>query len=619
MEVFSFMEIRLPIILFLFLFLKGTGIAFSQGDRCSTIQPFCAGNSLYVFSNSNAVNGDFPSAEPGPDYACLLTQPFPAWFYLKISDSGDLNFEISQTENSDGTGALLDVDFIAWGPFSEDDDYCSDASLSTANFVGCSYSESARENLNIRNALEGEIYVVLITNYDERPGFISLQQTNTSGGSTDCSIVGSSLGPDQKLCGESEVLLDASNRTATDYSWAVYNTETNSYEEIPNETGPTLLVRETGSYKVTVRSDILDDEASDEILIEFFDVPVASQPETVFGCDPGDGAVYDLTQVIPDLIGDNSGSYISNFYLTEEDFNNNTPIENPQNFTGNVQSILATIVSTESECESLPVQISLAIADAPDLNWNTETVLCINLNAEVVSPVSIGKDLGPGFLYEWNIPNDPDGDGIQNPVLTLNEYPSNGLVTLTVQNAETGCSAEYTTQIKVYSPPREVMVEISGSDFDDSGNVVTGTATGAFGDPATYEYSLNNGPFQESPTFRGVPGGTHRITAREINGCGSATSAPFSLIGFPRYFTPNNDGYNDTWNVINNGVISIRKVVIFDRYGKLLKELNPTSGGWDGTYNGQLLPADDYWFLVEFQDKNSNEVRQFKNNFTLKR
>src|SRR5690606_41751097 len=65
-----------------------------------------------------------------------------------------------------------------------------------------------------------------------------------------------------------------------------------------------------------------------------------------------------------------------------------------------------------------------------------------------------------------------------------------------------------------------------------------------------------------------VPGGTHTITAREVNGCGSVTSSPFRLIGYPRFFTPNGDGYNDTWNVVNDESLTISKVIIFDRYGR---------------------------------------------------
>jgi gliding motility-associated-like protein len=40
------------------------------------------------------------------------------------------------------------------------------------------------------------------------------------------------------------------------------------------------------------------------------------------------------------------------------------------------------------------------------------------------------------------------------------------------------------------------------------------------------------------------------------------------------------------------------KIQIFDRYGKLLKEISPNSTGWNGTYNGQPLPATDYLWLI---------------------
>ena len=103
--------------------------------------------------------------------------------------------------------------------------------------------------------------------------------------------------------------------------------------------------------------------------------------------------------------------------------------------------------------------------------------------------------------------------------------------------------------------------------------------------------------------FGDVPPGNHVISVREINGCGITSSESFFLIGYPRFFTPNSDGYNDTWNLINNGTINIKSLYVFDRYGKLIKQLNPnTQEGWDGNYNGKAMPADDYWFRVEFVD-----------------
>ena len=61
------------------------------------------------------------------------------------------------------------------------------------------------------------------------------------------------------------------------------------------------------------------------------------------------------------------------------------------------------------------------------------------------------------------------------------------------------------------------------------------------------------------------------------------------------------------------------KIYIFDRYGKLIKQISPAGEGWDGTYNGQEMPTTDYWFLMEYNDFNTGEPRQLRSHFTLKR
>lgn len=81
----------------------------------------------------------------------------------------------------------------------------------------------------------------------------------------------------------------------------------------------------------------------------------------------------------------------------------------------------------------------------------------------------------------------------------------------------------------------------------------------------------------------------------------------------PSYFTPNSDGRNDFWKVSDSSN-SIRSISIFDRYGKLLKSLSPNSEGWNGTFNGQLMPTDDYWFSITL---NSGEITI--GHFALKR
>ena len=132
-----------------------------------------------------------------------------------------------------------------------------------------------------------------------------------------------------------------------------------------------------------------------------------------------------------------------------------------------------------------------------------------------------------------------------------------------------------------------------------------------------YEYSLNepSGPFQSSNVFTNIPSGIYDVFINDINGCGTV-SKTISVIGVPKYFTPNNDGYNDFWNVkgINANFNAKSTIYIFDRYGKLLKQLIPTSEGWDGTFTGQPLPSDDYWYTIKLEDG-----RQTKGHFSLKR
>jgi gliding motility-associated-like protein len=90
------------------------------------------------------------------------------------------------------------------------------------------------------------------------------------------------------------------------------------------------------------------------------------------------------------------------------------------------------------------------------------------------------------------------------------------------------------------------------------------------------------------------------------------------IIGYPKFFTPNGDTYNDTWNI--KGLVELSsnsRIYIFDRYGKLLKDISPNDSGWDGTFIGRAMPADDYWFTVEYAEQNT--VKKFKSHFSLKR
>lgn len=129
-----------------------------------------------------------------------------------------------------------------------------------------------------------------------------------------------------------------------------------------------------------------------------------------------------------------------------------------------------------------------------------------------------------------------------------------------------------------------------------------------------YEYSIDGIHFQNSNVFPNSPSGLQTATVRDIKSCNLITQK-FVVIIIPKYFTPNEDNSNDLWEI--KGLINYpeAEVTIFDRYGKLLKQLYATSLGWDGKSDGIELPATDYWYVFKI-DKNSPEV---SGHFSLKR
>jgi gliding motility-associated-like protein len=112
-------------------------------------------------------------------------------------------------------------------------------------------------------------------------------------------------------------------------------------------------------------------------------------------------------------------------------------------------------------------------------------------------------------------------------------------------------------------------------------------------------FQLDNGPIQNSNIFTELESGVYNVTVYDDKLCHQITKQAI-VIDYPRFFTPNGDGYNDTWNINNISILTGIKIKIFDRYGKFLAEIFPDQNGWDGSYNGQILPASDYWFLVDY-------------------
>lgn len=135
-----------------------------------------------------------------------------------------------------------------------------------------------------------------------------------------------------------------------------------------------------------------------------------------------------------------------------------------------------------------------------------------------------------------------------------------------------------------------------------------------------YEYAVNGGEFQDEAVFLDVPPGMNTLIINDKNGCGITEPIEFLVVGYPKFFTPNGDAFNNTWEVKGIEELSNAQVFIFDRYGKLLKQLDNVNG-WDGTLNGSQLPASDYWFRLDYDRTEQTVVvaKTVRNHFSLVR
>ncbi|WP_353780267.1 T9SS type B sorting domain-containing protein, partial [Winogradskyella sp. 3972H.M.0a.05] len=238
-----------------------------------------------------------------------------------------------------------------------------------------------------------------------------------------------------------------------------------------------------------------------------------------------------------------------------------------------------------SDCYAL-AEITLDVNPLPVFDLEDSYTLCVDTNGtEILDPLVLDTGLSEAlYSFQWSL------NGVEIAGATGSSYaPAQGgtysvVVTDTSTSTVTMCSWEDSTEVSESAPPTIEIVILSQA-FSDP-NVIEATATGI----GEYEYSLDNGPWQDSGVFTGVTPGEHTVVARDKNGCG-IVAGTITVLDYPLFFTPNGDGYNDKWMI--PGLDANAKIYIFDRYGKLLKQLNPQGSGWDGTYNGELMPTND--------------------------
>jgi gliding motility-associated-like protein len=262
-----------------------------------------------------------------------------------------------------------------------------------------------------------------------------------------------------------------------------------------------------------------------------------------------------------------------------------------------------------------------------DLNYGTNTIyvrislsnICfqiVTLTLELVSPPIIPINdittICEGSFITLNGGNNYDSytwsTGETSQQITITQ-PGNYSAIVTENHGSITCTS--TKNFVVVNSNIATIQEIISSDWTDNNNTITVLLhNNSQGD---YEYSLNGIDFQDSNVFNNLEAGEYTVFVRDKNGCGMV-SGDLYLLMYPKFFTPNGDGYNDNWKIKFSENEPNLAVKIFDRYGKLLKHLGMNSMGWDGKYLGKDVPSSDYWFVVTRENG-----KELKGHFSLKR
>ena len=388
-------------------------------------------------------------------------------------------------------------------------------------------------------------------------------------------------------------------------------------EAFVNDTNPqTIYVRitntVTGCYSATQSFDI-----------EVREGATATSPAEFYRiCDNvGDGsdgiAEFTLsTQDTEVLNGQDPVIYVVSYHENESDaITGDNDLADSYINTANPQQIWARVTNTDTGCFAITT-LTLEVSPLPVITLADSYRLCVDEFGNPIqnefgeaSPPVINTGLSDlDYSFEWFL------DGNPLPETTASIVARSGgtyTVIATESTSGLGCSAEASTTVTVSSPPTTFSAQVVTNAFADD-HQIQADASGL----GVYFFQLDDGPLQQSGLFTNVTPGDHIVTIVDQNGCGSV-SIPVGVIDYPLFFTPNQDGYHDTWNIIGIASNPTAKIYIFDRFGKLLKQLSPLGPGWDGTYNGNPMPSSDYWFQVIYDEDDIE--KEFRGHFTLKR
>ncbi|MBJ7879361.1 T9SS type B sorting domain-containing protein [Gelidibacter salicanalis] len=300
-----------------------------------------------------------------------------------------------------------------------------------------------------------------------------------------------------------------------------------------------------------------------------------------------DGIVeFNLQDAKVDII--DNRNVVLNYY---EDEYGQLPILKPTAYASGSKTVYLWITNTDTGCHlEVPIELIVSLPETKSY----ETALCKNMGSIIIGPETNNED----DSYVWSTAQ----------TTRQIEIDKIGIYSLRVTTTS-GCSTTHVYNV-IESEPATIDFT-DHVDFSDPNNI-TVTISGI----GNYMYQLNNKEPQESNVFENVPIGANLVTVIDLNGCGTTTKE-IIVLDTPKFMTPNDDGYFDTWHITGVKTLPGTIVLIYDRYGKQLAQLTSTSPGWDGTFNGHKMPSTDYWFVADV--KKDGTTFQLTGHFALKR
>lgn len=602
-------------------------------------KPFCAAENGIVFPNVHKDMNVPPVVAPENRFHCLLQTANPVWYYLKIKNPGRLVIRIVQNTAFDAAGTpngeALDVDYAGFGPFEKVQDFCKTIDLSIGApagnpVVGCSFSAVSTEDLIIENAQTGQLYAILITNYNQKPGFIRLVQTNVNqegAASTDCDFINQvDLGENITTCSNQKVKLKAEifsfqeRIKIKNIKWYKNNTLLDPTKYNSDK----ITVEESGTYKVEVirEVEISDNQTAEQTIEDAVEVNFISPfsgeiPKEMNLCDELNDKKenFNLKEYIQNL--NLSQLYKAHFYESQKAAQiNDVTKALPDAYISEEKTIFLRVdIKDVTSCESIfPVKLKLTPKLIGSATFSYPALLCAENTQEVQAEFATGFIKGGTFSSRHGLELNAETGAINPSKSSAGRYEVT--YDFPLPDGYCGQALKFKTTIEITKP-----IVVDFLQFCKGGkNYIEVLIKDSYQSLNDYEFTWKNIQSSHENIAQTELNKQIEVVVKNIKtGCQKTFDIQSSEQNcqIPKGISANQDGLNDNLDLQN---YQIRKLTVFNRFGtKVYEYIGAYKNQWHGqNQHGNLLPSGTYFYNIVTKDEKIEGYIYLTNSFDEK-